>query len=119
MALVPLFEYFNHQSHPNCRFSVKHLDDQSYEIHVRTVRNIRAGEELSISYVSSASNAQLLATYGFTDPNNVQALELTTKELEKVCREVLRREEGECRRIFDQIEDQTIQMSSKANRNMV
>ena len=115
MELAPLFEFFNHKHRPNCHFSNIYNDDKSFEIRVTSARNIRIGEELFISYVSNQKNVNFLATYGFTDPENVQPLEITMAELEKVCLEVSRRDQEECSQIMYEVMKAMINMSSTAN----
>lgn len=62
-ALVPVFDFMNHDVQPNAVWSM----DEQQNVSIEATRAISAGEEVLICY-DDLPNARLLLTYGFVVP---------------------------------------------------
>lgn len=68
--MVPLLDYLNHSSDPNCVVTGYHdkVQDHSFVV-LQSIRDIEPGEQLRISY-GSLPNSHFVQKYGFTLPDN-------------------------------------------------
>ena len=71
LMIVPLLDFVNHSQEPNCIILPYHdrVTDQSYVI-LQTIRQIKKGDQLTISYGADMPNMNLVQKYGFTTRDN-------------------------------------------------
>ena len=69
--IMPLLDFVNHSLEPNCIVLPYHdkVSDQSYVL-LESIRPIKKGEQLTISYGSDMPNINLVQKYGFTTRGN-------------------------------------------------
>jgi SET domain-containing protein len=84
--IVPLLDYLNHATTPNCVVTGYHdkVQDTSFVI-LQALKDIEAGEQLVINY-GNLPNTHLVQKYGFTLKDNPEKKLLTSipfRELEE------------------------------------
>lgn len=67
-TLVPYIDLANHSMNPN---SAVHYDDANGIFYLKTIKDVKKGEEATISYGDSRNNSSVVGLYGFYEPDNV------------------------------------------------
>ncbi|XP_059076934.1 protein PLASTID TRANSCRIPTIONALLY ACTIVE 14 isoform X4 [Cryptomeria japonica] len=67
--LIPYADMINHSFQPKCSFRWR-KKDRMLEVLINAGQSIKAGEEMTISYMENCPNDRLMAQYGFSLPVN-------------------------------------------------
>ena len=109
-SFIPGVDLLNHDANANCEIRLVSSDDNNNNktadtVEVHAIRDIKNGEECTISYGNQRSNDELLRKYGFCVPNNpndfiqvrLQAsntfLKVDRKTIDEICNDGQKQEE--------------------------
>ena len=109
-SFIPGVDLLNHDANANCEIRLVSSDNNNNNktadtVEVHAIRDIKNGEECTISYGNQRSNDELLRKYGFCVPNNpndfiqvrLQAsnafLKVDRKTIDEICNDGQKQEE--------------------------
>lgn len=71
-AMVPCLDMANHAGEPNAYYDFDPSSGYGVQLLLRGDMDVEPGEEITISYDTSKSNAEMMFSYGFIDMSSIQ-----------------------------------------------